>query len=54
MSSAYSHLGQTGICQLAAGCEIQLLQGLKHEQGGASWVRIRLLRVWGLIFYLLV
>lgn len=32
------HLCQTGISQLAAGCEVQLLQGLQHEQGGALWL----------------
>lgn len=47
MSSVYSHLGQTGISQLAAGCEVQLLQGLKRDQGVALWV-------WSMIFHLLL
>lgn len=34
-TSPAPHLRQAGISQLAAGCEVQLLQGPQHEQGGA-------------------
>lgn len=38
LSTAQPHLCQTGVTQFAAGCEIQLLQGLQLEQRGAPWL----------------
>lgn len=48
------HLGQTGISQLAAGCEVQLPQGLPREQGGVLWLGRRVLGAGGLMLQLSV